>query len=81
MVGVGDKLEDLDFYKRMFPIMQRKKVTFEILATEQACATFNFLNSEGRCVAGALIPPIIVSATDDDVIRSKMRYQNLYERD
>ena len=34
---------------------------------EQALATFNFLNSERRYVAGALIPPNYISDTNTDI--------------
>lgn len=79
VLGVGDSVKDLELKKKIFPFMQKYKLNFEILPTEQACATFNFLNSEGRCVAGAMIPPQTINASDDDELRSKLRYQNLYE--
>ena len=37
---------------------------------DQALSTFNFLNSEKRYVAAALIPPSYVDEDDDDVFRS-----------
>lgn len=81
ILGVGDKLEDLGFHKRIYPVMKSKKFNIEILPTESACATFNFLNSEGRYIGAALIPPRTISSTDDDLLRSKQRYQSLYERE
>lgn len=59
--------------------MKKHRLNLEVLPTEQACTTFNFLNSEGRYVAGALLPPQSLQTTDDDLLRSKLRYQNLYE--
>ena len=46
--------------------LRQKKIAFEVLPTEQAAATFNFLNLERRCVAGALIPPVDVRLMDRD---------------
>lgn len=79
VLGVGDKVDNFNFYKKLLPFSKKFKIPFEILPTDQACATFNFLNSEGRYVAGAMIPPKSIQATDDDQLRSKLRYQNLYE--
>ncbi|XP_044267735.1 NADH dehydrogenase [ubiquinone] 1 alpha subcomplex assembly factor 3 [Tribolium madens] len=81
VLGVGDPQKDFSFYKKIVPFARKHKLTFEILPTEQACATFNFLTSEGRHVAGALIPPQTIITTEDDVLQTKMRYQNLYERE
>lgn len=50
----------------------------EIGPTERACATFNFLNIERRCVAGALIPPTKLRVTDDDVVATKRRNKDLF---
>ncbi|XP_022900866.1 NADH dehydrogenase [ubiquinone] 1 alpha subcomplex assembly factor 3 [Onthophagus taurus] len=79
VIGVGDKLDDLSFHRRFLPFMHKHKINLEILPTEQACSTFNFMSSEGRYVGGAMIPPTNISAPEDDVLASKMRYQNLYE--
>lgn len=79
--GVGDKVENFNFYKRILPFSRKFKIPFEILPTDQACATFNFLNSEGRYVAGAMIPPQTIKPTEDDELHSKLRYQNLYEKE
>ncbi|KAF4519512.1 hypothetical protein B566_EDAN010697 [Ephemera danica] len=53
---------------------RKRGLNLEVLPTEQACATFNFLTAEARCVAAALIPPEFLSSTDDDVVRSNIRH-------
>jgi NADH dehydrogenase [ubiquinone] 1 alpha subcomplex assembly factor 3 len=58
--------------------MANHRISIEVLTTQQACATFNFLNSESRYIAGALIPPLTLQPTDDDVIMSKKRHKQLY---
>lgn len=44
----------------------------------QACATFNFLNSEQRLVCGAFIPPITLRFNENDILRTKLRHNELY---
>ncbi|KAB0798430.1 hypothetical protein PPYR_09423 [Photinus pyralis] len=79
VLGVGDSLENPKFYQSLLPFMRKHLINIEVLPTEQACTTFNFLNSEGRYVAAGLIPPQVLQTTDDDLLRTKLRYQNLYE--
>lgn len=79
VLGIGDKRKDLTFYQKLLPFSRKHKLNLEILPTDQACSTFNFLTSEGRYVAGAFIPPQIIEATDDDIMRTKLRYQRIYE--
>lgn len=79
VVGIGDKTKSYDFSKKLIPLAKNLKMSFEMLATEHACTTFNFLNAEGRNVAAALIPPQHFELTDDDILQSKLRYENLYE--
>ncbi|CAH1183576.1 unnamed protein product [Phaedon cochleariae] len=79
VLGVGDQIENYNFYQKLIPFSRRNRIPFEILPTEQACSTFNFLNAEGRNVVGAMIPPKHFRPTDDDELQTKLRYQNLYE--
>ncbi|XP_028146444.2 NADH dehydrogenase [ubiquinone] 1 alpha subcomplex assembly factor 3 [Diabrotica virgifera virgifera] len=81
VIGVGDRLDNFDFYKNLLPFMRKQKIALEILPTESACSTFNFLNSEGRNVVGAMIPPKTFRVSEDDELVSKMRYQNLYVKE
>ncbi|XP_067937443.1 NADH dehydrogenase [ubiquinone] 1 alpha subcomplex assembly factor 3-like [Watersipora subatra] len=57
LVGVGEpegmELVSKDLYK----VLKNKGIGLELLTTHQACATFNYLNGERRCVAAALLPP------------------------
>ncbi|KAJ3653909.1 hypothetical protein Zmor_013134 [Zophobas morio] len=81
VVGTGDPQQDLSFYRKIIPFSRKYRIAFEVLPTEQACATFNFLSSEGRNIAGALIPPQTLTVDQDDELQTKLRYQNLYERE
>lgn len=79
VLGIGDEVDNFNFQKKLIPLSKKLKISFEILPTEHACATFNFLNAESRNVAGALIPPKHFETTMDDELKSKLRYQRLYE--
>eukprot|EP00092_Neocalanus_flemingeri_P097073 GFUD01123659.1.p1 GENE.GFUD01123659.1~~GFUD01123659.1.p1 ORF type:complete len:226 (-),score=62.48 GFUD01123659.1:43-720(-) len=57
--------------------MKQKGVNVEVLTTENAISTYNFLVEEGRVVAAALIPPDFVKLVDTDVIDTKERRGNL----
>ncbi|XP_071982940.1 NADH dehydrogenase [ubiquinone] 1 alpha subcomplex assembly factor 3 isoform X1 [Engystomops pustulosus] len=54
VLGTGDRVERLDPAIARF--MRQKGVAMEIQDTPNACATFNFLTSERRVTAAALIP-------------------------
>ncbi|CAG2053434.1 unnamed protein product [Timema podura] len=81
VLGIGDASFGRDLWRNIHNVMSKYKINVEILPTEQACATFNFLCSEGRYTAAGLIPPIKMSFTDDDVVRTKLKNNSLYGRD
>lgn len=60
VLGIGDGSIKADEQK-ILTFCRRLGINVEILNTEEACATFNFLNGERRHVAAALIPPETVS--------------------
>ncbi|XP_029643062.1 NADH dehydrogenase [ubiquinone] 1 alpha subcomplex assembly factor 3 [Octopus sinensis] len=55
LLGVGSDTSKFD--KRLIRYLRSKNISFEILTTDHACSTFNFLNAERRFVAAGLIPP------------------------
>lgn len=79
ILGIGDKTKDLRFYTKLLPFAKKHKLNLEVLPTNQACSTFNFLTSEGRYVAGGFIPPQNIDTNEDDLLRTKLRYQRIYE--
>jgi uncharacterized protein len=79
VLGVGDTRDSSHLNSSILSFMAKYHISVEVLTTEQACATFNFLNAERRCIAGALLPPLTLRPTEDDVITSKRRYKRLYE--
>ncbi|CAD7012442.1 NADH dehydrogenase [ubiquinone] 1 alpha subcomplex assembly factor 3 [Ceratitis capitata] len=81
IVGIGDQPVSHDLSKIIIEFMKKHKINVEILRTEQACATFNFLNAESRMVASALIPPLHISYNENDILQSKLRKKELYETD
>ena len=70
VIGVGDVGQKLN--PDVIRYLRSLKIGVEIMPTERACATFNFLNVESRCVAGALIPPSRVIASESDYFKQKM---------
>ncbi|XP_034106869.1 NADH dehydrogenase [ubiquinone] 1 alpha subcomplex assembly factor 3 [Drosophila nasuta] len=81
VIGIGDQAPTASLSKRVIEFMKKYKINVEVLRTEQACATFNFLNAEGRMVACALIPPVHISYNENDVLQTKLRHKQLYETD
>lgn len=81
VLGTGDQTNDTTLFQTVIKFMRKHKLNIEILPTEQAVSTFNFLNSEGRYCGGAFIPPEKIRTSEDDLLRSKLKYQKLYELD
>lgn len=65
IIGTGDYRKMPG--KEILKYLQSNKVSVEILSTEQAISLFNFLNAEGRCVAGAFIPPVSLLAYPEEM--------------
>ncbi|XP_028169242.1 NADH dehydrogenase [ubiquinone] 1 alpha subcomplex assembly factor 3 isoform X2 [Ostrinia furnacalis] len=81
LVIMGIEANDRSIMGPVFRAAKANKLNVEILPTEHACSTFNFLNAEGRCVAAALIPPTSVQMNEDDQLRTSMHYANVYEKE
>lgn len=79
VLGIGDVPVTPELSKRILGFMRKYKINIEVLKTEQACATFNFLSAESRVVAAALIPPTHISVNENDMLQSKLRQENLYK--
>ncbi|XP_047513818.1 NADH dehydrogenase [ubiquinone] 1 alpha subcomplex assembly factor 3 isoform X1 [Pieris napi] len=80
LVIIGLETKDRKVLNSVFRASREAKLNVEILPTEHACATFNFLNAESRSIAGALIPPLHIEVNEDDMLNSKLHYGNLYNR-
>uniref|UniRef100_A0A2L2YEI8 NADH dehydrogenase [ubiquinone] 1 alpha subcomplex assembly factor 3 n=1 Tax=Parasteatoda tepidariorum TaxID=114398 RepID=A0A2L2YEI8_PARTP len=63
--GTGDKAVQLDPDLRSF--LKSHKISTEVLPTEKALTTFNFLNAEGRCIAGAFFPPSAIMLYEEEM--------------
>lgn len=77
IIGVGDAGKQIP--KETIKALQLKKINFEILPTDHALATFNFLNFERRCVAAALLPPLTISYGSEDLLRNRMDKKKMYD--
>lgn len=81
VLGLGDADVTPTIAKRIMAFTRKYKVNVEILTTESACATFNFLNAEQRMVAGAFIPPVSLRVNENDLMNAQRRNNNLYAVD
>ncbi|XP_013861838.1 NADH dehydrogenase [ubiquinone] 1 alpha subcomplex assembly factor 3 [Austrofundulus limnaeus] len=63
VLGTGARIEQIK--PSVLALLRRKGIAVEVLDTPNACATFNFLNSERRLVAAGLIPPSVRSTAVD----------------
>ncbi|CAG4967847.1 unnamed protein product [Colias eurytheme] len=80
LVILGLDSKDRKTLNTVFRASREAKLNVEILPTEHACSTFNFLNAEGRSVGAAMIPPKHIEVNEDDMLVAKQHYGNLYER-
>ncbi|XP_053724022.1 NADH dehydrogenase [ubiquinone] 1 alpha subcomplex assembly factor 3 isoform X1 [Synchiropus splendidus] len=62
VMGTGAKLERIK--PPVLALLKKKGIAVEVQDTPNACATFNFLISERRIAAAALIPPAVSSALE-----------------
>ncbi|XP_046975918.1 NADH dehydrogenase [ubiquinone] 1 alpha subcomplex assembly factor 3 [Vanessa cardui] len=77
---IGLETKERKVINSVFKASREAKLNVEILPTEHACSTFNFLNAEGRSIAGALLPPLHIDMNENDMLQSKMHYQNVFEK-
>ncbi|KAH8860396.1 NADH dehydrogenase [ubiquinone] 1 alpha subcomplex assembly factor 3 [Schistosoma japonicum] len=64
IIGKGETKVPVD-RRRILDICWKHHLPVEVMSTHHAIGTFNFLNSEGRYVAAAIIPPRRLDAYDE----------------
>lgn len=79
VLGIGDQQASPKFQRNILEFMRTCNISVEVLSTEAACTTYNFLVSEGRMVAGALIPPQTLAVNEDDYARYMIDRQHILE--
>lgn len=77
IVGCGDNTRGIS--REVLREIRSQGVNMEILSTDHACTTFNFLNAERRAVAAALIPPTKITFVDEDILQSQKRRNILWK--
>ncbi|OQR78544.1 hypothetical protein BIW11_06337 [Tropilaelaps mercedesae] len=75
--GENDKKRPMHLYK----LCSQHRIGLEVLPTDKACATFNFLNSESRCVAAGIIPPAYVPVAGDEYSGPAVKRQYMLQED
>lgn len=78
IIGIGDKPVTAKIAKAILEMTRKYGINIEILTTEVACTTFNFLNQQGRMVGAALVPPRNIKISDHDVIATADRDGKLF---
>lgn len=79
VIGTGDNPTTPKFSAAIMRFMKKYGINVEVLPTEQACTTFNFLNGEGRMVAAAIIPPALMSVSEADYVRHQIDRKHMLE--
>lgn len=78
---MGLETNDRTRMNSVLRVVRSTGMNVELLPTEHACSTFNFLNAEGRSVGGVLIPPLSIdNMSENDMLQTKLHYQNLYKK-
>ena len=81
VIGTGDNPITPEFSKTIMKFMKKFEINVEVLPTEQACTTFNFLAGEGRMVGAAIIPPTLMSVSEADYVRHQLDRRNILQID
>lgn len=81
VIGTGDEEVTKEFRNRMGEIGRKYKINIELLKTESAVTTFNFLNAESRMVAGGFLPPKVFKFDDMGYFELQKRHKELYGDD
>ena len=81
VIGSGDQPMTPKFSGNIISFMRKYGINVEVLPTEQACTTFNFLNAEKRMVAAALIPPCLLSVSESDYVKYQINRRRVLEID
>lgn len=81
VIGSGDEQITPSISKGIIYFMRQHKINVEVLPTEQACTTFNFLNSEGRITAAAIIPPLVMQISETDYVQHRLQRDKMLELD
>ncbi|KAJ1363181.1 hypothetical protein KIN20_022986 [Parelaphostrongylus tenuis] len=70
VIGAGDKKNIDKVRAQIAPFLSKHSIGLELSDTEDAIATFNFLNMDGRYVAAGLYPPDDLIITDAEYGRA-----------
>lgn len=81
VIGSGDEQITSEISKSIIQFMKKYRINVELLPTEQACTTFNFLNGEGRMTAAAIIPPLIMQISETDYVQHRLTREKVLELD
>uniref|UniRef100_A0A0N5BSQ4 NADH dehydrogenase [ubiquinone] 1 alpha subcomplex assembly factor 3 n=1 Tax=Strongyloides papillosus TaxID=174720 RepID=A0A0N5BSQ4_STREA len=81
VVGCGDRKNVDSVRKRIAPILKEHRIGLELMPTEDAIPTFNYLNSEDRYVAAALYPPDDMAVKENEYREALNNFKSFDELD
>lgn len=81
ILGIGDNTYRKQIDKVVLAATKKYGCNIEVLPIDAALATYNFIVSEQRHVAGAFIPPKFIPVIDDDVVTASARHIHVYGED
>lgn len=81
VLGLGDNTYRKQIDRLVLMATKKYGCNIEVLPIDAAIATYNFIVSEHRHVAGAFIPPKFIPVIDDDVITANARHVRIYGED
>ncbi|KAK9502589.1 hypothetical protein O3M35_011335 [Rhynocoris fuscipes] len=82
IIGYGNTTVDRPKFDQVVMNLRRRRrfQNIEILPTDKAASTYNFIAAEGRFVAAALVPPLEVTLYDEDAV-TKLKRKDFYSED
>jgi len=79
IIGIGDAGEKVPNETIIY--LKKHKINMEILPTDHACTTYNFMMSEKRHVAAIMIPPRKIRLPSESFVHAKLARDRLYKDD
>ncbi|CAH1400504.1 unnamed protein product [Nezara viridula] len=79
IIGFGKKsTNSRSLHEEIMAFKSRQRINVEVIPIEKAIATFNYLNSERRWVAGAFIPPEVVQLYEFEELNKAAKKKENY---
>lgn len=78
IIGTGDQEVPKSVVRTILDVTRKHRINIEILSTDLACTTFNFLQTQDRMVGAALVPPLFINFDAEDLAATQARDGKLF---